>query len=76
MLQTLDQTEHRNRLRRFRHLAQPGEPTQTASLPMFGQGTEALALFGGKPPSQPTVRLPALAYLPPEAYEASPAAAA
>jgi hypothetical protein len=26
MVQALDQTEHRDRLRRFRHLAQPGEP--------------------------------------------------
>jgi hypothetical protein len=26
MVQSLDQTEHRHRLRRFRHLVQPGEP--------------------------------------------------
>ncbi len=26
---------------------------------MFGQGVEALALFGGKPPGQPAMRLPA-----------------
>ena len=28
---------------------------------MFGQGIEALALFGGKPPGQPAMRLPARA---------------
>jgi hypothetical protein len=27
IVQALDQTEHRDRLRGFRHLAQPGEPT-------------------------------------------------
>ena len=28
---------------------------------MFGQGVEALALFGGKPPGQPAMRLPSRA---------------
>lgn len=57
----LDEAEHGGGLGRLRHLPQPGQPAQTASLPMFGQGIEALALFGGKPPGQPTVRLPARA---------------
>jgi len=61
MLQPLDEAEHGGGLGRLRHLPQPGEPAQTASLPMFGQGVEALALFGGKPPGQPAMRLPARA---------------
>lgn len=61
MLKPLDKAEHGGGLGRLRHLPQPGEPAQAASLPMFGQGIEALALFGGKPPGQPTVHLPARA---------------
>jgi len=61
MLQPLDHPEHGGGLGRLRHLSQPGKPAQAAFLPMFGQGVEALALFGGKPPGQPAMRLPARA---------------
>ena len=37
MVQSLDQTEHRDRLRRFRHLAQPGEPALVGFRPALRQ---------------------------------------
>ena len=61
MLKPLDEAEHGGGLGRLRHLPQPGEPAQAAALSVFGQGIEALALFGGKPPGQPSMRLPARA---------------
>ena len=46
MVQTLDQAEHRNRLRRFWHLAQPGEPALVGFRPPLRQRIEPLPLFG------------------------------
>jgi hypothetical protein len=37
MVQSLDQTEHRARLRRFRHLTQPGEPALVGFRPALRQ---------------------------------------
>src|SRR6185437_11357604 len=61
MLKSLYEADHGGGLGRLRHLPQPGKPAQAASLPMFGQGVEALALFGGKPPGQSAMSLPARA---------------
>jgi hypothetical protein len=58
MRKPLDDAEHAGGLGCLRHLPQPGEPAQAASLPMLGQGVELLALFGGKPPGQPAMHLP------------------
>ena len=48
MLQTLDQTEHRNRLRRFRHLAQPGEPALVGFHAALRQRIQPMPLLGGE----------------------------
>ena len=61
MLKPLDEAEHGGGLGRLRHLPQPGQPALAASLPTFGQGIEALALFGGKPLGQSAMRFPARA---------------
>ena len=58
MFQALDQTEHGDRLGRFRHLAQPGQPALAGFLPALRQRIEALALFGRQPIGQPALHLP------------------
>ena len=55
MLQALDQTEHRDRLRRFRHLAQPGEPALVGFRPTLRQRIEPPTLVGGEPIGQPAM---------------------
>ena len=46
MNQTLDQTEHRERLRRFRHLPQPGEPALVVLPSVLRQRVQTTALSG------------------------------
>jgi hypothetical protein len=53
MLQTLDQTVHRNRLRRFRHLAQPGEPALVGFRAALRQRIQPMPLLGGETIGQP-----------------------
>ena len=48
MLQTIDQTEHRHRFRRFRHLAQPGEPALVGFHPALRQRLQPMPLLGGE----------------------------
>ena len=57
MAQTLDQTEHRHGLRRFRHLAQPGEPALAGFRPARRQRIQPMTLLGGEPIGQPAVDL-------------------
>jgi hypothetical protein len=49
MFQAFDQSQHRDRLRRFRHLAQPGKPTLIGVLPADN------AAFGAASPITPTL---------------------
>ena len=49
MLQALDQAEHGGRLRRFRHLPQPGQPGLAGFLPAFDQCIKPLPLVSRKP---------------------------
>jgi hypothetical protein len=49
MVQSLDQTEHRDRLRRFRHLAQPGEPALVGFPPALRQPIQPMTLLSGEP---------------------------
>src|SRR6266478_6836150 len=55
MVQALDQTEHRDRLRRFRHLAQPGEPALIGFRPTLRQRIEPTTLVSGEPIGQPAL---------------------
>src|SRR6266404_2413039 len=57
MVQALDQTEHRDRLRRFRHLAQPGEPALVGFPPTLRQRIQPTTLLGGEPIGQPALDL-------------------
>jgi hypothetical protein len=57
MVQSLDQTEHRDRLRRFRHLAQPGEPALVGFRPAQRQRIQPMTLLGGEPIGQPALDL-------------------
>ena len=57
MVQALDQTEHRDRLRRFRHLAQPGEPALVGFRPALCKRIQATTLVGGEPIGQPALDL-------------------
>ena len=57
MVQALDQTEHRDRLRRFRHLAQPGEPALVGFRPALRQRIQPTPLLGGEPVGQPALDL-------------------
>jgi hypothetical protein len=57
MVQSLDQTEHRDRLRRFRHLAQPGEPALVGFRPALRQPIQPMTLLGGEPFGQPALDL-------------------
>ena len=59
MLQTLDQTEHRNRLRRFRHLAQPGEPALVGFRAALRQRIQPMPLLGGETIGQAALDLAA-----------------
>jgi hypothetical protein len=52
--QTLDQAQHRERLRCFRHLAQPGEPTLAVLSSVLHQFIQATALVDGQPIGQST----------------------
>src|SRR5271165_7330420 len=56
--QTLDQAEHRSRLCRFRHLAQPDEPALTRFRAALRQGIQLPPLLGRQPVGQPTLDLP------------------
>jgi hypothetical protein len=56
MLQPLNQPKHRRGFGTLRHLPQPGEPTQAALFPGFGQRIEAPALLGRQPIGQPPMR--------------------
>ena len=47
MIQALDQSQHRDRLRRFRHLAQPGEPGLVGFLSPVRQCIKPLPLVMG-----------------------------
>ena len=55
MFHTLDQAEHRGRLCRFRHLAQPYEPALTAFRAALRQSIEPAPLLGRQPAGQPPV---------------------
>ena len=57
MIQALDQTEHRDRLRRFRHLAQPGEPALVGFRPTLRQHIQPTTLVGREPVGQPALDL-------------------
>ena len=57
MVQSLDQTEHRDRLRRFRHLAQPGEPALVGFRPTLRQHIQPTTLVGREPVGQPALDL-------------------
>ena len=57
MVQTLDQAEHRDRLRRFRHLAQPGEPALAGFRPVLRQRIQPTTLVGREPVGQPALDL-------------------
>jgi hypothetical protein len=57
MIQALDQTEHRARLRRFRHLAQPGEPALVGFRPTLRQHIQPTTLVGREPVGQPALDL-------------------
>ena len=57
MVQSLDQTEHRHRLRRFRHLAQPGEPALAGFRPALRQRIQPMTLLGREPIGQPALDL-------------------
>ena len=57
MVQALDQTEHRDRLRRFRHLAQPGEPALVGFRPVLRKRIQPTTLVGGEAISQPALNL-------------------
>jgi len=59
MVQALDQTEHRDRLCRLRHLAQPGEPALVSFRPALRQRIQATTLVGREPVGQPTLDLAA-----------------
>ena len=57
MVHALDQTKHRGRFRRFRHLPQPDEPALTALTAFraaLRQSIESAPLLGQQPASQPT----------------------
>ena len=58
MFQALDQSQHRDRLRRFRHLAQPGKPALIGFLPSARQRIQLPPLVGRKPLRQPALNLP------------------
>jgi hypothetical protein len=45
MIETFDDPEHRGRLRRFRHLAQPGEPALVGIIPAARQRIESVPLI-------------------------------
>jgi hypothetical protein len=47
MFQAFDQSQHRDRLRRFRHLAQPGKPTLIGVLPAARQRIQLPPLVSG-----------------------------
>ena len=55
MVQTLNDAEHRDRLRRFRHLAQPGEPALVGFCPALRQRIQPMTLLGREPISQPAL---------------------
>ena len=57
MVQALDQTEHRDRLRRFRHLAQPSEPALVGFPPTLRQHIQPTTLVGREPVGQPALDL-------------------
>src|SRR6476619_2118037 len=57
MIQSLDQTEHRDRLRRFRHLAQPREPALVGFRPTLRQQIQPTTLVGREPVSQSALDL-------------------
>src|SRR6516162_1652376 len=59
MVQALDQTEHRAWLRRFWHLAQPGEPALVGFRPALRQRIQPTTLVGGEPIGQPALDLAA-----------------
>ena len=57
MIQSLNHAEHRDRLRRFRHLAQPGEPALVGFRPALRQRIQPMTLLGREPISQPALDL-------------------
>jgi hypothetical protein len=57
MVQSLDQTEHRGRLHRLRHLARPGEPALVGFRSALRQHIQPTALLGGEPSGQPALDL-------------------
>ena len=57
-IQALNQSQHRDPLRRFRHLAQPGEPGLVGFLPPVRQCIKPLPLVSRKPLRQPTLDFP------------------
>src|SRR6516162_74360 len=57
MVQALDQTEHRAWLRRFWHLAQPGEPALVGFRPVLRKRIQPTTLVGGEPIGQPALNL-------------------
>ena len=58
MVQALDQAEHRGRLCRLRHLAQPGEPALPGFRPALRQRIQPPPLLGGQAVGQPALDLP------------------
>jgi hypothetical protein len=58
MVQAFDQPEHRDRLRRFRHLAQPGQPALAGFGPALRQRIKPPPLVGRQPIGQPALDLP------------------
>ena len=72
MVHTLDQAKHRARFCRFRHLAQPDEPTLAAFRPALRQRIQPPPLLGRQPAGQPTLELSSClkAEIDTEAFEA------
>ena len=58
MIQALNQPQHRDRLRRFRHLAQPGEPGLVGFLSADRQCIKLLPLVSRKSIRQPALGFP------------------
>ena len=58
MVQALDQAEHRGRLCRLRHLAQPAEPALPGFRPALRQRIQLPPLLGGQAIGQPALDLP------------------
>jgi hypothetical protein len=58
MVQSLDHAEHRAWLRRFRYLAQPGEPALIGFRPSLRQRIQPMTLRGREPIGQLAVDSP------------------